>query len=151
MGCSSKIRMVLGADEKIPSSLEEARLARLGGEQIEVFKEEKIEVDENTGFTSWSKVTVRKSTMNNEASKAKERAEARKIEDLQKAEDMKKEVETKKMEEAKHENADDSALGAYDVWNRSKGGYKGVDISREMKLDASDTAKSLAKGASVSF
>ena len=50
------------------------------------------------------------------------------------------------MEEAKIENADDSALGAYVVWNSGKAGYKGVDINQEAKIDVQDTAKSLAKG-----
>jgi hypothetical protein len=58
------------------------------------------------------------------------------------------------MEEAKYENAHDSALGAYDVWNTTSGGkstYKGVDITKEDGVEVMDTAKSLAKGGSVGF
>jgi hypothetical protein len=41
------------------------------------------------------------------------------------------------MEEAKVSNADDSALGAYDVWNRGAAeGYKGVDIHGEAAVEA---------------
>ncbi len=51
------------------------------------------------------------------------------------------------MEEAKHENADDSALGAYDIWSTSgKGGYKGVKIITNTKMTVNDTAKSLSRG-----
>ena len=57
-----------------------------------------------------------------------------------------KEAKGQRMEEARIENADDSALGAYGVWLSGKGGYKGVDINQEAKLDVLDTANSLAKG-----
>ena len=72
-----------------------------------------------------------------------------------------KEIQARKMEEAKYENAHDSALGAYDVWSSANaaGGiegktraYKGVDITKETKLSITDTAKSLSKGmGSVAF
>ena len=56
------------------------------------------------------------------------------------------------MEEAKVANADDSALGSYDVWTGGKAGYKGVDIMKNDKVDVAVTAKSLSKGkGSVAF
>jgi hypothetical protein len=51
------------------------------------------------------------------------------------------------MEEAKVSNADDSALGAFDVWG--KGDYKGIDISKDAVLSFEDTAKKLASGATA--
>lgn len=148
--CCSRIRIKVGSSDGVPRSIEEARIARLGGEQIQQF-EASTEVDENTGFTSWSTVEVRKTTIEHELTKERARNRAKEREEIQKQEDMKKEVETKKMEEARHANADDSALGAYDVWSTTKGGYKGVDISKELKLNANDTAKSLSNGAPVVF
>jgi WW domain-binding protein 4 len=66
-------------------------------------------------------------------------------------ETQQKETEARRMEEAKFANADDSALGAYDVWG--KGGYKGVDITAaDTAITVEDTAKSLATGkVSVAF
>lgn len=64
-----------------------------------------------------------------------------------------KEIQARKMEEAKYANAHDSALGAYDVWSSSTSAmegktraYKGVDITKEIKVEVTDTAKSLSKG-----
>ena len=148
--CCSRIRIKLGSSEGVPKTLEEARIARLGGERVQQF-EASTEVDENTGFTCWSTVEVRKATVDHEATKERSRIRAKEREEAQTLEDMKKEVDIKKMEEARYANADDSALGAYDVWSTTKGGYKGVDISKELKLDVKDTAKSLSNGASVSF
>ncbi len=51
------------------------------------------------------------------------------------------------MEEAKYANAHDSALGTYDVWSSwtlavegKTRAYKGVDITKETKVDIADTA-----------
>jgi hypothetical protein len=62
-------------------------------------------------------------------------------------------AEARRMEEAKIANADDSALGAYDIWNRSQEGYKGIKIttSRDDKVEVSDVAKKLADGKNVEF
>jgi hypothetical protein len=62
------------------------------------------------------------------------------------AEKVKKETDARKMEEAKVSNADDSALGAYDVWSRTKDGYKGVDIHREAHVDVHEMGKKLSDG-----
>jgi len=145
----SRLRLALGRGDGVPSSLEEARLIRQGGESIEQFKME-IEIDDKTGFSTWNTVSVRKATVQHEESKERAREWAKRREEAQKEEDTRKEAEVRRMEEAKNANADDSALGAYDVWN-SGSGYKGVDISKEMKLNSSDTAKSLADGAKVAF
>mmetsp|Transcript_33442 Transcript_33442/g.48421 ORF Transcript_33442/g.48421 Transcript_33442/m.48421 type:complete len:458 (-) Transcript_33442:1215-2588(-) len=148
----SKIRLVLGGGEGIPGTMEEARLALRGGEHLQKFEDQfDPEIDENTGFSSWAAIAVRKTTVKHEEDKIRARIKARKMEENQAREDAKKESEARMMEEARHANADDSALGAYDVWNSGKGGYKGVKINHELKLDISDTAKSLANGEKVSF
>ena len=60
----SRIRLVLGSDPLLPSTLEEAHLALLGGEQtIQVLPEgnnTKQEIDENTGLSTWSTTAIRK-------------------------------------------------------------------------------------------
>jgi WW domain-binding protein 4 len=139
-----RIRIILGADESIPDTLEEARLVVLGEEVTEV--EESLEIDDNTGISSWGTVQIRKTTARSELKEERDRTRAKQREEIERADQEQKEAEARRMEEAKVENADDSALGAYDVWTSGKGGYKGVDINQEAKLDVQDTAKSLAKG-----
>jgi hypothetical protein len=63
-----------------------------------------------------------------------------------------KEIQARKMEEVKYANAHESALGAYDVWSSPTSAaegktraYKGVDITKEMKVKTADTAKGLSK------
>jgi hypothetical protein len=63
-----------------------------------------------------------------------------------------KEIQARKMEEAKYANAHDSALGAYDIWSSLTSAaegktraYKGVDITKETKVEIADTAKDLSK------
>lgn len=138
-----RIRVILGGDDSIPETLEEARLLAMGGEDIKV-KPVKEEIDEATGFTSWSTVAIKRTTVRQETKEERARLrEKRKQETLEK-EAQDKEAEARRMEEAKVSNADDSALGAYDVWGQ--GGYKGVDIHKEADLKVEDTAKSLASG-----
>jgi hypothetical protein len=52
------------------------------------------------------------------------------------------------MEQAKVANADDSALGAFDIWNRTATGYKGVDIhnAHSAVVQVQDLAKKVADG-----
>ena len=140
----SRIRLVLGGDESIPDTLEEARLMIMGEEVTEV--QESVEVDENTGLSTWGTVSIRKTTARTELKEERARMRARKREQVKKEEEERKAIEARRMEEAKIENADDSALGAYVVWNSGKAGYKGVDINQEAKVDVQDTANSLAKG-----
>lgn len=148
----SRIRLVLGSGEGIPSTIEEARLALKGGEDVITLEDQfSPEFDENTGFSSWGTVVVRQTTVKHEESKIRAKIKARKVEEEQACQDAKKDADARMMEEARHANADDSALGAYDVWNSGKGGYKGVKINHDMKLDINDTAKSLANGEKVSF
>jgi hypothetical protein len=63
-----------------------------------------------------------------------------------------KEIQARKMEEAKYANAHDLALGAYNVWSSPTSAaegktraYKGVNITKEMKVEIADTAKGLSK------
>ena len=60
-------------------------------------------------------------------------------------------MEARRMEEAKVENADDSARFAYDVWSRTKDGYKGVNSHAKPKIEVHDLAKKLSDGTSVGF
>jgi len=155
-----RIRVILGSDTLIPDTLEEARLAVMGGEIIEHqgtsanhhHQQQQPEIDENTGLSSWGTVSVKRTTIRNEHKEERERLRAKRRAEIQEAERQRHEVEGRKMEEAKVENADDSALGAFDVWNSGKAGYKGVDINKEAKLDVHETGKSLSKGkGSVGF
>lgn len=139
-----RLRIVLGADESIPDSLEEARLAAMGGEVTNV--EQAVEVDENTGLSSWGTVSIRRTTVHQEQKEERDRVRAKRRAEAEWAQALEKEANARRMEEAKVENADDSALGAFDVWSSGKAGYKGVDIHKETKLGVHDTAKSLSKG-----
>jgi len=152
-------------------------LALLGGEQIIQVKEEDDDkkndsnnnnitttsqvVDENTGLSSWSTTTIRKVSSQYERNQEKKRKRQHEKEIAEYKEKKEKELLARKMEEAKYANAHDSALGAYDIVAASSMGgesgrasraYKGVDINKEMKVEVSDTAKSLSKGmGSVAF
>lgn len=154
-----RIRLVIGSDPSLPSTLEEARLALMGGEQTIMVannNDTSLEIDENTGLSSWSTTTVKKiSSHYFEANLEKKRKIREEKETKERNEKKEHEIRGRKMEEAKYENAHDSALGAYDVWNTSEkggGSYKGVDITKDAKVEVSDTAKSLSKGmGSVAF
>ena len=151
----SRIRLVLGADPLIPSTIEEAQLALMGGEQTIVVNNNadgntKQEIDENTGFSTWSTTAIRKVSSHYEQNQERKRKREHEKEVKEYKEKKEKELKARKMEEAKYANAHDSALGAYDVWSSSAGGkaaaYKGVDINKEVKVEVADTAKSLSKG-----
>lgn len=156
-----RIRIVLGSDDKIPDDLEEARLLAMGGEEINVSASNKsgngdvdVDVDpsatnhqqqdinEATGLTGWSTVTIKKTTHRQQHREEKERFAKMKIQAAQKREAENKRIVERRLEEARASNADDSALGAYDVWGKMD--YKGVDISKEIQCSVEDTAKRLA-------
>ena len=145
-----RLRLILGSDDIIPSSIEEARLALKGGEEIISFHHHNnnpVVVDENTGLSSWGTVTVKKITVSQEVKNERERLRAKKEEEYQKEKQKVREIEERKMEEAKYANADDSALGAYDVWTGGKSGYKGIQIIDDnSKLNVNEMAKSLSRG-----
>ena len=145
-----RIRLVLGSDPSLPSTLEEARLALTGGEQTVMVSnddDKEPEIDENTGFSTWSTTTVTKiSTHYYEAHQEKKRKLRQEKETKERNEKKEHEIAGRKMEEAKYENAHDSALGAYDVFQKGGGNYKGVDITKDGKVEVGDTAKSLSKG-----
>jgi WW domain-binding protein 4 len=162
----SRIRLVLASDPLIPSTLEEAHLALLGGEQtIQVLPEEgnnnnhnakQPEIDENTGLSTWSTTAIRKVSSHYEQNQERKRKREHEKELAEYKEKKEKEIKARMMEEAKYANAHDSALGAYDVWSSSAtttsavegqtAAYKGVDIHKETKVEVADTAKSLSKG-----
>jgi WW domain-binding protein 4 len=158
-----RIRILLGnpKDERIPETLEEARIIALGGVEEESTLKGSTSaaagaapaIDEATGLSSWTTVSVKKTTVRQELRDERERLRQKRREAALAAQREAKRAEERKMEEAKVSNADDSALGAYDVWNRGeKEGYKGVDIHGEAKVEVHDLGKKLAEqGAVVQF
>lgn len=142
-----RIRLIIGSEEKIPDTLEEARLAIFGEEVIAV--QEDLTVDDNTGLSNWGTVEIRKTTVRTEEKEERDQQRVKKREEKDRLEQELKKAESKRMEEQKVDNAEDSALGAYDVWSSGSAGYKGVNINTESKLNIADTAKSLSKGMGV--
>ncbi len=146
---AERLRLILGSDDLIPSTIEEARLCLMGGEEIISVEDPAAEaqIDENTGLSGWGTVSIRKVTVSQEVKEERARARAKRRAEMEKEKMKEREVEARRMEDAKHSNADDSALGAYDIWLTSgKAGYKGMKIQEDVKVDAADSAKSLAKG-----
>jgi hypothetical protein len=136
----------------------------MGGEQTVMdapkHHDEAPEIDDNTGLSAWSTTTIRKiSTQYYEQNQEKKRKAREEKETKERNEQKDREIRARRMEEAKYENSHDSALGAYDVWNKTHvgggnggGSYKGVDITKDAKVEVAETAKSLAKGlGSVAF
>ena len=146
---AERLRLILGSDDLIPSTIEEARLCLMGGEEIISVEDPAAEapIDENTGLSGWGTVSIRKVTVSQEVKEERARARAKRRAEMEKEKMKEREMEARRMEDAKHSNADDSALGAYDIWSTSgKAGYKGMKIQEDVKVDAVDSAKSLAKG-----
>lgn len=151
------IRILLGnsaVDDRIPDTLEEARLLAMGGEEIIVKGNDKQVpgaaaedvTDEATGLSGWSTVKIKRTTVRSEMKEKREAARQQRRKAALLAEQQAKEAEARRMEEAKVSNADDSALGAYDVWSRTADGYKGVDIHGTTQVDVSELGKKLAAG-----
>ena len=147
-----RIRIVLGGDEKIPDSLEEARLLAMGGEEIHFTSNpngeeatnnnRQQEIDEATGFSGWSTVSIKKTSQRQQHREERKRFNESKLLDAKKREEEQKRIAERRLEESRASNADDSALGAYDVWGKMD--YKGVDISKEVHSSIEDSAKRLA-------
>jgi U1 zinc finger len=154
------IRILLGndADDRIPATLEEARLLAMGGEEI-VLKQPKKEtaadpaMEEATGLSGWSTVKIKRTTVRSELKEEREAERQKRKAAAAALEKQAKEAEARRMEEAKVSNANDSALGAYDVWSRTKDGYKGVNIhGTAEKTDVHEFGKKLAgDGCTVGF
>lgn len=128
-------------DPRIPQSVEEARLMLVGGEEEEFGsisampgeeKEEEAEIDENTGFTKFRTISIKRMTVaKEEETRQRYMLDQQNYTRQQQDETTKRErMEQAKMEEAKYFGAEDSALGAYDVWGQ--GGYKGVRITEDL-------------------
>jgi WW domain-binding protein 4 len=147
-----RIRIILGADEKIPDSLEEARLLAMGGEETHVTSNingsettsnvEQQQIDEATGLSGWSTVSIKKTTHRQEHREERKRFDENKSLASKKREAEQERIAERRLEESRASNADDSALGAYDVWGKMD--YKGVDISKEVHYSIEDSAKRLA-------
>ncbi|KAI2510154.1 U1 zinc finger [Fragilaria crotonensis] len=153
----NRIRMILGSDDSLPESLEEARIAAMGGQVVAVLEPEReqqetLALDENTGLSTWGTIEIRKTTVRQELKDERERVRLRRREEARRLEEELKRAEGRRMEEARVDNAEDSALGAYDVWNNGKEGYKGVNILATDKMTAADAAgTSLSGGKKVEF
>lgn len=144
-----RLRLILGSDDSIPSTIEEARLSLMGGEEIITMNHgQDTEVDENTGLSKWGTVSVRKVTVSQEVKEERSRARLRRQEEAEREKRKESEMQARISEEARHSNLDDSALGAYNAWEISggKSGYKGVQIDAGPKLDGAESARSLANG-----
>ena len=152
-----RIRIILGADETIPDTLEEARIMATGGEHEIVKGSEKLEVDEATGLTGWSAVTIKRTTVRQEVKEERARLREKRKEETKEKEAKEREGQARKLEELKFANADDSALGSvyFAELGHEVQGYKGVDISAagDESLTVEDTVgRSLSSGkASVGF
>ncbi|KAL3943950.1 MAG: hypothetical protein SGBAC_001984 [Bacillariaceae sp.] len=142
-----RIRVLLGSDDKIPDTLEEARLLAMGGEEINIEPKSK-EIVAETGFSSWSTVAIKRSTVRHEHREERDRLRQERKRVALEKEAQEKEAEGRRMEAAKVANADDSALGAFDALGT--GDYRGVEIHQEAEVTLEDTAKRLATG-SVAF
>lgn len=126
----------------IPDTIEGCRLLILGGEEIQVANDtNKNEAMEATGLSQWSTVSIKKTSVIQQSREEKEKVREQRRQLRVERETEQKRAEARRMEEAKVSNADDSALGAYDVWG--KGLYKGVDISNEVDHPVEETAKRL--------
>mmetsp|Transcript_26186 Transcript_26186/g.30414 ORF Transcript_26186/g.30414 Transcript_26186/m.30414 type:complete len:441 (+) Transcript_26186:86-1408(+) len=144
---ADRLRLVLGSDELIPKTIEESRLQLMGGEEIITTVDDnggEVVIDENTGLSTFRTVSIRKVTVSQDVKDERARVRSKRREEFEKEQVKAKEREARKMEEAKYSNADDSALGAYDVWG--KGAYKGININVETNLDVNETAKRLSEG-----
>eukprot|EP00554_Chaetoceros_debilis_P010928 CAMPEP_0194108100 /NCGR_PEP_ID=MMETSP0150-20130528/7860_1 /TAXON_ID=122233 /ORGANISM="Chaetoceros debilis, Strain MM31A-1" /LENGTH=571 /DNA_ID=CAMNT_0038796711 /DNA_START=26 /DNA_END=1741 /DNA_ORIENTATION=+ len=139
----TRLRILLGCDDMIPSTVEEARVALLGIEEGsgDIGIEDATSngntsmpisapvMDEDTGLSSWTTTSVRKVTVSQQVKEERARARAKRKEQFEKQEQEKKDAQGRKMEEERYVNAHDSALGAYDVWSSAgRVGYKGVQI-----------------------
>jgi hypothetical protein len=154
------IRILLGneIDGRIPTTLEEVRILALGGEDVKPSQSEPsvAAIDESTGLSGWSTVHINRTTIRNEARTERELIRKQRKDEAIKAEKAIKEAEARRMEEAKVSNAEDSALGAFDIWGRTKDGYKGVAIHSNIEptngTSVHDYGKKLAvDGATTTF
>jgi WW domain-binding protein 4 len=154
-----RIRIVLGSDPSLPSQLEEARLLAMGGTEVVLpsatataTTDTALPVDEATGLSGWTTVSIQRTSVRAEIKEERERARAERQALAAKEEQIQKETQARRMEEAKVANADDSALGAYDVYSQAKHGYKGVDILSNAVVDIHEMGKKLSEGkGAVSF
>jgi len=80
----SRIRLIVGSGDDVPNSVDEARLIILGGEEVLKIDETVTEIDENTGFSSWGTVSIRKTTEAKEIQQEEERIKQNKIETINK-------------------------------------------------------------------
>eukprot|EP00535_Pseudo-nitzschia_heimii_P008724 CAMPEP_0197180594 /NCGR_PEP_ID=MMETSP1423-20130617/5152_1 /TAXON_ID=476441 /ORGANISM="Pseudo-nitzschia heimii, Strain UNC1101" /LENGTH=520 /DNA_ID=CAMNT_0042630693 /DNA_START=116 /DNA_END=1678 /DNA_ORIENTATION=- len=158
-----RIRIVLGADKNIPDSLEEARLLAMGGEELhfpsttngeDLTTKEKQDFDA-TGLSGWQTVSIKRTTHRQNQKEEKRRLEERKVHDFKRREVEKERNAMRRLEESRVSNADDSALGAFDVFDKMT--YKGIDISKEFNYSVEDsvrrlgTVKSRTSGVKVAF
>lgn len=108
----------------------------LGGEEETVIDKDDTntkddddkEIDENTGFSTWNTISIKSITKEKEK-EIQQRQLKQRLDDEEERRNISKQDEYyKKLEEAKYVSKDDSALGAYDVFNNNTKGYKGIDI-----------------------
>ena len=149
---ASRIRIIIGDgddEDGIPKTIQEARLQLLGGEEEQTIENDKDkkeeEIDENTGFSSWNTISIKTTTKEKEEEIQRKQLEQRLQDEEERRKQSKQDAYYKKMEEAKYVSKDDSALGAYDVFNSNSKGYKGVDIFNDDVMHSGDTGTSERK------
>ena len=170
----NRIRLLLGGDdERLPNTLEEARLSIQDDVVIRVGTDATTTktsttttganvpvLDDNTGLSSWGTVEIRKTTVHKEQRQERERARAKRREEQQRLEQERRKEQERRMEESKVDNAQDSAMGALFLDTSTQHSYKGVDIVGGGAASSSSSvshhtvsvgAKSLADGAPVAF
>jgi WW domain-binding protein 4 len=145
----NRIRIRLGSDESIPDTLEEAQIAASGGGQqphivvcnpmTEDTTNKLNSSSETMELSHWTTVEIRTTTRRQELRNERERARREQQEEANRlAQEQRREV-GRRMEEARIDNAEDSALGAYDVWNHGTEGYRGVNIHNNQKWTVAET------------
>ncbi len=110
------------------------------------------DIDKNTGLSGWTTTTIRKVSSHYKQNQEKKRKCEHEKELAEYKEKKEREIQSRKMEEAKYPNAHNLALGAYNVWSLPTSAaegktraYKGVDITKERKVEIADTVKGLSK------
>jgi WW domain-binding protein 4 len=147
----NRLRIILGSDESIPDTLEEAQIAASGCEQqahivVENIRNQDIATNntitnskDTAELSSWTTVEIRTTTRRQELRAERERERQEQQDETNRLVQERRREQGRRMEEARIDNAEDSALGAFDVWNNGTEGYKGVNIHQTQKWTVAET------------
>lgn len=150
-----QIRIALGSDPRLPTTVADAHLLVTGGETVQVAPtatKTPVKVDEATGLSSWSTVSITRTSHMQQSRMEREREASERKRSRQVSKELQQQAQARQLEVTKHLNADDSALGAYDVWNQQKGnGYKGVQLGSCETVQVQEIAKPLSTDGVAAF